>query len=41
MFLVDKVFHVIVPPLPDYWYGVVFGVAAFGKAASIIMTKRS
>jgi hypothetical protein len=40
MFLVDKVFHMAVPPLPEYWYGVVFGVAAFGKVASIAMLKR-
>jgi len=40
MFVVDKVLHVIMPPLPDYWYGVVFGVAAFGKAASILMNKQ-
>jgi hypothetical protein len=40
MFLADKVFHIVVPPLPEYWYGVVFGVAAFGKVASLAMGRR-
>jgi hypothetical protein len=39
MFITDKVLHIVIPPLPDYWYGVVFGVAAFGKAAHIVMNR--
>jgi hypothetical protein len=40
MFVADKVLHVVVPPLPEYWYGVVFGVAAFGKVVSLAMNKK-
>ena len=40
MFIVDKVMHIPAPPLPEYWYGVVFGVASFGKAASKLMSRR-
>ena len=41
MFILDKVLHLILPPLPEYWYGIVFGVAAFGKAASILINRKS
>ena len=40
MFIVDKVMNIVVPPLPEYWYGAAFGVAISGKIASILMQRK-
>lgn len=39
MFIVDKVLHLVIPPLPEYWYGIVFGVAISGKLIDITRKK--
>ena len=39
MFIVDKVLHLVIPPLPEYWYGMFLGIAVSGKI--IDMTRKS
>jgi hypothetical protein len=39
MFAVDKMLHMITPPLQDVWYGVAAGVAIFGHGAGRLMLK--
>lgn len=31
MIAYDKLFHLFVPPLPEYWYGISIGIMLFGK----------
>ena len=31
IFILDKIMQKIKPPLSDYWYAALFGVAAFGR----------
>jgi hypothetical protein len=37
MFYFDKMKHVVVPPLSDYWYGIASAIAVFGKAAAELL----
>lgn len=31
VFVSDKIMGVVVPPIPDHWYGVLIGIAIFDK----------
>lgn len=35
MFIADKVMHLVIPPLPEYWYGIFVSIAVSGKIIDI------
>jgi len=37
MFMVDKVMHIVVPPLDDVYYGIAAGVAVFGHGVGKVL----